>query len=390
MVYLNRSKLALSVVLYLYCSLLLADEAAVEEISPDQGFWSQFKDPQDGKFDASSYLLGNLAGFMPVPIFITEPAVDGGFGLAPIFFHKPKDDQMKPDENGKVILPNISVVAAGITGNDSWFAGAGHFRNWSKDKYRYRGWAGYADVNLDWYPSEDSGLLPNGIGFNVTGAMIDQTFFYRLAESEWFIGANWRYSETELSFDTLFPPGLLNTENTVSNVSLVALYENIDYQFSPRQGLTLELKAEYSRDSFGSDFHYEQYNWEFRQYFEFAEKWSLAWRFDGATISGSAPFYLEPFVKIQGIPAMRYRGPSAVTLEVRGGYDLTPRWTISAFGGGGRAAASFSDLGSASTHTAVGAGFRYLIARAMGMRVGVDVAKGPEGTYGYIVVGSAW
>jgi hypothetical protein len=239
MVYLKRSKLALSVVLYLYCSLLLADEAAVEEISPDQGFWSQFKDPQDDKFDASSYLLGNLAGFMPVPIFITEPAVDGGFGLAPIFFHTPKDDQMNPDENGKVILPNISVVAAGITGNDSWFAGAGHFRNWSKDKYRYRGWAGYADVNLDWYPSDDSGLLPNGIGFNVTGTMIDQTFFYRLAESEWFIGANWRYSETELSFDTLFPPGLLNTENTVSNVSLVALYENIDYQFSPRQGLTL-------------------------------------------------------------------------------------------------------------------------------------------------------
>lgn len=362
----------------------MADEAE------EQGFWAQFKDPQDSKFDMSKYLLENLAGFMPVPIIITEPAVDGGLGLAPIFFHKPKQDQMKPDADGKVILPNITAVALGVTGNDSWFAGAGHFRNWSKDKYRYRGWAGYADMNLDWYPSDNSGPLAGGIGFNVTGAMLDQTFFYRLAESEWFLGANWRYSEAEVSFDTLLPPGLLNRENTISNLSLIALYEDLDFQLSPRDGLQFELKAEYSRDSFGSDFNFDQYTWQLRQYFELAEKWTLSWRLDGSTISGDAPFYLEPFVKIQGIPAMRYRGPTAATVEVRGGYDVAPRWTLMAFGGGGRAADSFSDLSSVSTYTAVGAGFRYLIARAVGMRVGIDVARGPEGTYGYIVVGSAW
>jgi hypothetical protein len=91
----------------------------------EAGFWAQFKDPEDGKFDMSAYLLEKFAGFMPVPIIITEPAVEDGLGLAGIFFHKPKEDQMKPDENGKVILPNISVVGAGITGNDSWFVGGG-------------------------------------------------------------------------------------------------------------------------------------------------------------------------------------------------------------------------------------------------------------------------
>ena len=46
-----------------------------------EGFWSQFKDPDDGRFDASSFLAENAFGFLPVPIIITDPAVDGGLGV---------------------------------------------------------------------------------------------------------------------------------------------------------------------------------------------------------------------------------------------------------------------------------------------------------------------
>ena len=365
---------------------------ATEPVAPesDDGFWSQFKDPEDGKFDMSQFLLENFAGFMPVPIIITEPAVEDGIGLAGIFFHDPKPDQMQPDENGKVILPNISVAGAALTGNDSWLVGGGHFRNWSEDEYRYRALGGIADVNLDWYPGDDSALPDNGIRFNVKGAMIDQSFYVRMGRSEWLLGAAWRYSNSELSFPDIAPPGLTESETSVSGISAISLYENLDFQMSPRKGLRFEFKAEFNRDAFGSDFNYEQYSWEIRQYFEFAHKWTLAWRLDGASIDGEAPFYFEPFVRIQGIPAMRYRGPTAATFEVRGGYDLTPRWTLNAFGGGGRAADSLSEMSSSDTHTAVGAGFRYLVARAVGMRVGVDLARGPEGTYAYLVVGSAW
>ena len=60
-----------------------------------QRFFSKFRDPDDGWFDASGWLLENIVGFMPVPIIITEPAVDNGLGLAGVFFHKPKEDQMR-------------------------------------------------------------------------------------------------------------------------------------------------------------------------------------------------------------------------------------------------------------------------------------------------------
>ena len=369
---------------------------SAQEESPDQegekekSFRSQFIDKDDGMLDMSAWLLENIVGFMPVPIIITEPAVEDGIGLAGLFFHQPKDDQMKPDKNGKIILPNMSVVGAAITGNESWFVGGGHFRNWGKDHYRYNIMGGYADVNLDWYGGEDFPILGDGVRFNAKGAMLDQELLFRLGDSDWFLGVDWRYLNSDVTFKINLPIVLPPIESTISGLAAVGLYENLDSRISPRKGFRANLKAEFNRDAIGSDYDYDNYTWEIRQFFEFAEKFTFAWRLDGATTSGDVPFYLEPFVNIQGIPAMRYQGSTAVTVEARGGYDIRPRWTILGFVGGGRAAESVSDLGSATTRTAYGAGFRYLMAKKLGMRVGLDVAKGPEGTYVYLVMGSAW
>jgi hypothetical protein len=35
-------------------------------------------------------------------------------------------------------------------------------------------------------------------------------------------------------------------------------------------------------------------------------------------------------------------------------------------------------------------GFRYYLAKAMGLHAGVDVARGPEDSAIYLIVGSAW
>jgi hypothetical protein len=37
-----------------------------------------------------------------------------------------------------------------------------------------------------------------------------------------------------------------------------------------------------------------------------------------------------------------------------------------------------------------GAGFRYLVARRLGIYAGLDLARGPEDTVLYIQAGSAW
>jgi hypothetical protein len=382
----------LLIVLIAFGSANAQDDASesAEEEGAEKSLMSQLKDPDDGWLDASQWLLENFIGFMPVPIFITEPALDNGLGMAGLFVHSPKSDQMRAEDGDNLILPNMSAVAAAYTGNDSWFVGGGHFRNWSKDRYRYNVSGGYASINLDWYGTEEYPLPGSGLRFNAEGAMLDQEFLFRLGESRWYLGAGWRAFSSDVQFITKLPIDLPTVENTVSGLSAKALYENLDFRLSPRRGLRANFSATANRDAIGSDFDFEQFDWKIRQYFEFGEKYTFSWRLDGSTTSGDVPFYLEPYVDIQGIPVLRYQGPTAATVEVRGGYDVHPRWTVLAFVGGGRAADSISDLTSATTRSSYGAGFRYLMAKVLGMRVGLDVARGPEGTYWYLVMGSAW
>ena len=368
-------------------------EESDAETERDGGFWSQFIDPDDGKLDMSQWLLANAYGFLPVPIIISEPAVDDGLGVAAIFFHEP-DADVPPPEEGDFILPDVSAAAAAVTGNSSWFVGGGHFNTWKQDARRYTGMAGFADINLDFFGLPELPPIPGGkLGFNAKGFFTDHELLFRMGRTDWFLGGDFRYltSDVTLDLNTGIPElDSLSSEDTISGIGLVAQYEKVNSTFTPDDGLSAEFLYRVNDDALGSDFDYDEFNWKIRQYFRFGEKYSLAWRLDGSTTSGDVPFYMEPFVDLQGIPAMRYQGGSVATAEVRGGYNFTPRWSVVGFVGAGRAADSLSDLGSATTRSAYGAGFRYLMAKLLNMKVGIDVARGPEDTVIYLVTGTAW
>jgi len=92
-----------------------------------------FTDKLDGNFDASRYLSENAYGFLPVPIIITDPAVDGGLGMMGLFFHESEEEQaarlktMQDESNDKashsLMPPSISAAFGAYTGNDSFFIG---------------------------------------------------------------------------------------------------------------------------------------------------------------------------------------------------------------------------------------------------------------------------
>ena len=75
---------------------------------------------------------------------------------------------------------------------------------------------------------------------------------------------------------------------------------------------------------------------------------------------------------------MRYQGETAVTLDAEARWGLTKRWWLVAFAGAGWTdAGSAKALADSSVHSG-GFGGRYLLARALGLQAGLDVAKGPE------------
>ena len=130
-------------------------------------FMDQFRDPKDGALDTSEWLV-ERKGFLPVPIFVTEPAVGYGLGAALLFFHESKKDKQErlaeSDDERLSLPPSISAVAGAYTENDSWFVGGGHFGSWRDDRMRYIGGLGGASLNLRFYgagidPTIDSGGL---------------------------------------------------------------------------------------------------------------------------------------------------------------------------------------------------------------------------------------
>ena len=93
---------------------------------------------------------------------------------------------------------------------------------------------------------------------------------------------------------------------------------------------------------------------------------------------------------MRGIPILKYQGNTDVLAEMETRWDVVEGWSAIAFGGTGKAFNEWSEFKNAAWIFSYGAGFRYLIARAFKLRVGVDVAHGPGTWAYYIVFGSNW
>jgi hypothetical protein len=101
------------------------------------------------------------------------------------------------------------------------------------------------------------------------------------------------------------------------------------------------------------------------------------------------PSMMSPISTCAEYP-LRYKGETVIVTELEAKSDITYRWSLVGFGGSGWTAEYISDFGDESAKFAGGGGFRYLIARRLGLRVGLDVAVGPKDTVLYMGIGSAW
>jgi hypothetical protein len=125
---------------------------------------------------------------IPIPIFITEPAIGYGLGAAVGYFHKKKDGSDTPEKLAPALTaetaaqvgkrqkapPTISGVAGAYTEKGTWGFGGAHSASWKKDTIRYLGVVGYAHVVSTFYfldqPFEfelDTGLLFQSVKFRI-------------------------------------------------------------------------------------------------------------------------------------------------------------------------------------------------------------------------------
>lgn len=344
---------------------------------------------------------GRLGGYrlLPIPIIVTEPAVGKGLGVALALFHPVKSGQQ--DETRLTTLeslseystprqapPVVTGVAGAYTISGTWFGAVGHSNNWKNDSIRYAGALARARVNSEIYVAN----LP--LDFNMDTTVIYQDMKFRIRESDFMLGAAVSYMDAENVFGLGLPGGSGDWDfaTKFKNIGLSGkiLYETRDNSMNPRSGQVAELNVWRYDDAIGGDYNYWSGKIKGLSFHSLTERLTLGIRLELSGVDGRVPFFAIPYVKLRGIPALRYQNKFAGAAEVELRYLLRPRWEVSAFGGIGYTSDQYLVFENPDSIYNFGFGGKYNIFQEHNVWVGVDFARGPEDWSWYIQVGHPW
>jgi len=347
----------------------------------------KFIDAEDGQLDVSDYLL-RFHGALPVPIIVTEPAVGYGGGIALAYFSQSFEEQarLSRERGERVEPPDISILAGLKTENGTWAGGGAYAGFWDGDRWRYIGGIGRTQLHLDYFS-----VSGDGRAYQLDGKGLIQQLLRRVGETPWFAGARYVYLSSQSRFERERPDDVAQREldTSIGKLGLIVDYDSRDNIFTPSRGAFMEAEAAFARGAFGSD---SQYQTLYARGFSWTPlgDFVLGVRGDMRFSSGNVPFYAQPYVELRGVPAARYQDKNTLVVEGEARWNVTARWAAVAFGGAGKAYGRRQAWDEAKTVGAGGVGFRYLVARKLGMYAGLDVARSSTGSAVYIQVGSAW
>jgi hypothetical protein len=349
---------------------------------------SKFYSADDGWLDVSGF-LDKAYGFLPVVIPITEPAVGYGAAGGLAFIDKPMGQAQAGFGR-----PNISFVGGLATENGTWGAMAGDMRHWMDDRLQTLVGVVHSSVNLDFYGIGRNDALKNSPrSYNLEPDAGFARAKYRIGGSQFWAGLAYALATTEVSFETAgIIPGLPDVQR-VSKVGGLApnlSYDSRDNMFTPTKGTFVELTAGFFAPAFGGDDEFQRHSLTAMQFLPLREDVLLGLRGDATVTSGDVPFYMYPFISLRGAPVMRYQGEEVAQAEAELTWQCWKRYSLVVFAGYGAAWNDFTRVDNKRTVTTGGGGFRYEIARAYGLHMGVDLAFGPDVTAIYVQFGSAW
>jgi len=346
-------------------------------------------EPAEGKKKAISRLL-------PVPIFITEPAIGKGLGVAVAYFHGGSETRSPrvlsaegmPETGEGTAPPTVTGVLAAYTESGTWAGGIGHSRSMWDDGLRYAGAGAYANISSTFYAID----LP--IDFEIEGALLYQNARFRLGESAFFLGSSLSVFDTVARFQVDLPErgtfelGPLDSTNV--GLSFQSLFETRDNTLTPNEGQLFDLSLWRYDEALGGDFDYWDTRLKLHSFHPLGSRIVLGLRLEGSTVDGKAPFWGYPWVSLRGIPAMRYQNQDVAVAETEVRFDVLPRWAVVGFFGAGFTGGGGEGFESRDELLAGGLGGRYLLMEDLGLWVGIDLAQGPEDTVWYIQAGHAW
>jgi len=363
------------------------EKAPADEPKPEKPT-SRFRDPEDGKIDLSAF-LAKPRSFLPIPLVVTEPAVGYGGGLAGMFI-RPRE---KAGGAG-FAKPNISIVAGLATENGTKAAFGADMSRWKDDRLKTLLAAGTGKINLDFYGlGLDDESLDQAVSYTLDFSLgLVQGAWRVKADSPWSIGLRYVYSavDPKLEDDPLFPGLADGIHVKVSAPVAILEFDTRDNIFTPTRGAYSESSYLMSREDLGASDDFERFEQVLIGWFPIADRFTLAVRGDYEWSSDGTPFFLRPYVKLRGVPAMRYQGEEMASMEAELRWQFEGRWSAVFAAGYGAAKTDNAFFSRTKEVTSGAIGFRYELARKFGMHAGLDVGFSEGTTAVYLQVGSAW
>ena len=364
-------------------------EIVSEAIRPDakREGTARFFDPEDGQLDLS-YFLEDPSGFLPIPIIVTEPAVGYGGGAAGMFLRPRRE----AGEEGWA-RPDLSAVGAFGTQNGTWGTFAGDSSRWLDGRLRTLVGAGTGQLNLDFY---GLGNAPSSLNQGVRtslrfSGLVAQANRQLAPKSPWSVGVRYVYADVNPKpRDDSALPGADQIRVKISAPTAVVEFDTRDNVFTPTRGVYAETSWLASREALGASVDFERFEQVLIGWHPLPHDVTLGARGIYSWSSDGTPFFLRPFVQLRGVPAARYQGDQAASVELEARWQFMGRWSIVGFGGAGTTRTDRQNFAATQNVGAGGLGFRYKLASKFGMDAGIDIAHSPGTTALYFVVGNAW
>jgi hypothetical protein len=350
----------------------------------DQPKWI---DPEDGWFDLSRF-LEHPAGFLPLVVPVTEPALGYGAVLGALFLD-PRE------EAGSVgwARPNMTVLGGLATedGSDGLFAANSSL--WNGGDLQTLIGVGNFGLELSLYGSGAGGTpASEGLDYHLEmdGAVAEVR--QRLGDSEFWGGLRFAYARSTVEFADP-PQGAVDHSDdgvTVAGPALTLRYDSLDNVLTPTQGTLCDTNVSLFDDFFGGSRDFQLFQEVLIHHWPLGERWFLGARAQFDASFGDTPFYAHPYIQLRGVPALRYQGEQVLSAEAELRWQFHPRFGLVGFGGAGAAWTSVEGFEQQQEAWSGGLGGRYLVSRTFGLLAGLDVARGPEDWAIYVQVGNAW
>jgi hypothetical protein len=324
---------------------------------------------------------GNL---VIVPIPISNPTLGTGLVGGAAWFYGQTAEQADQQ-------PASLTAAAGLyTDNNSRALVLGQQNYWSRNRWRFTGAVGAADLNLS-LPSSDDAGDDSDTDWNIEGAFLFAKLARKFAGS-WYGGMQVRAIDANQAFGDVQESDGFDIDASVNAVGSGVLveYYSRDMPINSYAGRYFMLDALLNYDALGSDSTYQNYSATYRAYHELRDGLVFAWEVQGCDRSGRVPLWDACTIRLRGFSATDYLGKVSGSGQAEIRWQLSPRWGAVGFAGAGFTARAFDERIEDDTIPSYGVGVRFMVLPAKRVNVRVDFARSRDSDAVHVSVGEAF